>query len=32
MQVNMQSWMFLSSYEELRGWLLDNKHLSPWHI
>jgi len=24
-QVNMQSWMFLSSYEELRGWLLDNK-------
>ncbi|WP_312831084.1 BREX-1 system adenine-specific DNA-methyltransferase PglX [Pantoea eucrina] len=24
-QVNMQSWMFLSSYEALRGWLLDNK-------
>ncbi|HCM6243529.1 SAM-dependent methyltransferase [Klebsiella pneumoniae] len=24
-QVNMQSWMFLSSYEMLRGWLLDNK-------
>lgn len=24
-QVNMQSWMFLSSYEVLRGWLLDNK-------
>ncbi|HBZ1026765.1 TPA: BREX-1 system adenine-specific DNA-methyltransferase PglX [Klebsiella pneumoniae] len=24
-QVNMQSWMFLSSYETLRGWLLDNK-------
>lgn len=24
-QVNMQSWMFLSSYELLRGWLLDNK-------
>lgn len=26
-QVNMQSWMFLSSYEALRGWLLDNKTL-----
>ncbi|MRT07324.1 BREX-1 system adenine-specific DNA-methyltransferase PglX [Pantoea agglomerans] len=25
-QVNMQSWMFLSSYEALRGWLLDNKN------
>lgn len=24
-QVNMQSWMFLSSYETLRSWLLDNK-------
>lgn len=24
-QVNMQSWMFLSSYEALRGWVLDNK-------
>lgn len=24
-QVNMQSWMFLSSYEALRGWLLDSK-------
>ncbi|HGI5916709.1 TPA: BREX-1 system adenine-specific DNA-methyltransferase PglX [Yersinia enterocolitica] len=24
-QVNMQSWMFLSSYEALRSWLLDNK-------
>ncbi len=24
-QVNMQSWMFLSSYESLRKWLLDNK-------
>lgn len=24
-QVNMQSWMFLSSYEALRAWLLDNK-------
>ncbi|EAZ8516031.1 BREX-1 system adenine-specific DNA-methyltransferase PglX [Salmonella enterica] len=24
-QVNMQSWMFLSSYEALRNWLLDNK-------
>lgn len=24
-QINMQSWMFLSSYEALRGWLLDNK-------
>lgn len=24
-QVNMQSWMFLSSYEALRVWLLDNK-------
>ncbi|EIH9180592.1 BREX-1 system adenine-specific DNA-methyltransferase PglX [Escherichia coli] len=24
-QVNMQSWMFLSSYEALRGWLLNNK-------
>jgi len=23
-QINMQSWMFLSSYEKLRGWLLDN--------
>ncbi|WP_096152435.1 BREX-1 system adenine-specific DNA-methyltransferase PglX [Enterobacter hormaechei] len=34
-QVNMQSWMFLSSYEALRAWLLDNKtfitmaHLGP---
>ncbi|HGF1390401.1 TPA: BREX-1 system adenine-specific DNA-methyltransferase PglX [Klebsiella pneumoniae] len=26
-QVNMQSWMFLSSFESLRGWLLDNKTL-----
>ncbi|MDA8490164.1 BREX-1 system adenine-specific DNA-methyltransferase PglX, partial [Kluyvera sp. Awk 3] len=26
-QVNMQSWMFLSSYEVFRGWLLDNKTL-----
>ncbi|MCG8156473.1 BREX-1 system adenine-specific DNA-methyltransferase PglX [Brenneria goodwinii] len=26
-QINMQSWMFLSSYEALRGWLLDNKTL-----
>ncbi|EAA3690272.1 BREX-1 system adenine-specific DNA-methyltransferase PglX [Salmonella enterica] len=26
-QVNMQSWMFLSSYEALRGWLLANKTL-----
>ncbi|SEK85701.1 N-6 DNA Methylase [Colwellia chukchiensis] len=24
-QVNMQSWMFLSSYEALRDWLLDTK-------
>ena len=24
-QINMQSWMFLSSYEPLRDWLLDNK-------
>ncbi|WP_299077671.1 BREX-1 system adenine-specific DNA-methyltransferase PglX [uncultured Paraglaciecola sp.] len=24
-QVNMQSWMFLSSYEKLRNWLIDNK-------
>lgn len=24
-QINMQSWMFLSSYEALRNWLLDNK-------
>lgn len=24
-QINMQSWMFLSSYEALRIWLLDNK-------
>lgn len=24
-QVNMQSWMFLSSHEALRGWLLNNK-------
>lgn len=24
-QVNMQSWMFLSSYESLREWLLDTK-------
>ncbi|EOC1319183.1 BREX-1 system adenine-specific DNA-methyltransferase PglX, partial [Cronobacter turicensis] len=24
-QINMQSWMFLSSYEALRGWLLNNK-------
>ncbi|EPX1271652.1 BREX-1 system adenine-specific DNA-methyltransferase PglX [Escherichia coli] len=24
-QVNMQSWMFLSSYEAFRGWLLTNK-------
>ncbi|RZD20081.1 BREX-1 system adenine-specific DNA-methyltransferase PglX [Pseudoalteromonas sp. MEBiC 03485] len=24
-QVNMQSWMFLSSYESLRDWLLDTK-------
>ncbi|MCH9375773.1 BREX-1 system adenine-specific DNA-methyltransferase PglX [Klebsiella pneumoniae] len=24
-QVNMQSWMFLTSYELLRNWLLDNK-------
>jgi type II restriction/modification system DNA methylase subunit YeeA len=24
-QVNMQSWMFLSSYEKLREKLLDNK-------
>lgn len=24
-QVNMQSWMFLSSYEKLRQWLLDTK-------
>ncbi|CDG15738.1 BREX-1 system adenine-specific DNA-methyltransferase PglX [Xenorhabdus doucetiae] len=24
-QVNMQSWMFLSSYEKLREWLLDTK-------
>ncbi|MGP5144317.1 BREX-1 system adenine-specific DNA-methyltransferase PglX [Vreelandella alkaliphila] len=23
-QINMQSWMFLSSYEKLREWLLDN--------
>ncbi|WP_019570751.1 BREX-1 system adenine-specific DNA-methyltransferase PglX [Thioalkalivibrio sp. ALE11] len=23
-QINMQSWMFLSSYENLREWLLDN--------
>lgn len=23
-QINMQSWMFLSSYEQLRGWLLKN--------
>ncbi|WP_417536599.1 BREX-1 system adenine-specific DNA-methyltransferase PglX [Methylophaga sp.] len=23
-QINMQSWMFLSSYEKLRGWLLQN--------
>lgn len=23
-QINMQSWMFLSSYEKLRDWLLDN--------
>jgi type II restriction/modification system DNA methylase subunit YeeA len=27
-QVNMQSWMFLSSYEALRGWLLDNKTIN----
>nr|WP_294863887.1 BREX-1 system adenine-specific DNA-methyltransferase PglX [uncultured Pseudogulbenkiania sp.] len=26
-QVNMQSWMFLSSYEKLREWLLDTKTL-----
>ncbi|WP_144838633.1 BREX-1 system adenine-specific DNA-methyltransferase PglX [Leclercia adecarboxylata] len=26
-QVNMQSWMFLSSFESLRVWLLDNKTL-----
>jgi len=24
-QVNMQSWMFLSSYEKMREWLLENK-------
>ncbi|EPY5535789.1 TPA: BREX-1 system adenine-specific DNA-methyltransferase PglX, partial [Klebsiella pneumoniae] len=24
-QVNMQSWMFLSSFEELREWLIENK-------
>ena len=24
-QINMQSWMFLSSYEKLREWLLDSK-------
>ena len=24
-QINMQSWMFLSSYEVLRAWLLENK-------
>ncbi|MGR9098212.1 BREX-1 system adenine-specific DNA-methyltransferase PglX [Klebsiella quasipneumoniae] len=24
-QINMQSWMFLSSYEALRNWLLDKK-------
>ena len=24
-QVNMQSWMFLSSYEEFRSWLIDTK-------
>lgn len=24
-QINMQSWMFLSSYENLRYWLLNNK-------
>lgn len=24
-QVNMQSWMFLSTYEELRSWLLDKQ-------
>ncbi|VTO17840.1 Type I restriction-modification system methyltransferase subunit [Klebsiella variicola] len=34
-QVNMQSWMFLSSFESLRKWLIDNKtlitmaHLGP---
>jgi len=26
-QVNMQSWMFLSSFESFRGWLLDNKSI-----
>jgi hypothetical protein len=29
-QINMQSWMFLSSYETLRYWLLNNKHLPQW--
>ncbi|WP_458734934.1 BREX-1 system adenine-specific DNA-methyltransferase PglX [Zobellella taiwanensis] len=24
-QINMQSWMFLSSFEKLRAWLLENK-------
>lgn len=24
-QVNMQSWMFLSSYENLRNWIIENK-------
>ncbi|WP_414457697.1 BREX-1 system adenine-specific DNA-methyltransferase PglX [Klebsiella pneumoniae] len=24
-QINMQSWMFLSSFEELREWLIENK-------
>ncbi|OUK79475.1 SAM-dependent methyltransferase [Enterobacter hormaechei] len=34
-QINMQSWMFLLSYEKLRDWLLENKafitmaHLGP---
>ena len=26
-QINMQSWMFLSSYEDLRKWLLESKTL-----
>jgi type II restriction/modification system DNA methylase subunit YeeA len=27
-QINMQSWMFLSSYEELRKWIVNNKNIS----
>lgn len=32
-QINMQSWMFLSSYEKLRDWLLNNSTiLSMAHL